>query len=53
MKSPERVTIALDEETAGLFKKMKEDLGISASELMRESLKFFGKHKMLFDFAED
>jgi hypothetical protein len=53
MKSPERVTIALDEETAGLFKKMKEDLGISQSELMRESLKFFGKHKMLFDFAED
>ena len=26
MKSPERITIALDEETAGLFKKMKEDL---------------------------
>jgi hypothetical protein len=53
MKSPERITIALDEETAGLFKKMKEDLGMSQSELMRESLKFFGKHKMLFDFAED
>ena len=47
MKSPERITIALDEETAGLFKKMKEDLGMSQSELMRESLKFFGKHKML------
>ena len=53
MKSPERITIALDEETAGLSKKMKEDLGMSQSELMRESLKFFGKHKMLFDFAED
>jgi hypothetical protein len=53
MKSPERITIALDEETAGLFKKMKEDLGMSQSELMRESLKFFGKHKMLFEFAED
>jgi len=53
MKSPERITIALDEETVGLFKKMKEDLGMSQSELMRESLKFFGKHKMLFDFAED
>jgi hypothetical protein len=47
MKSPERITIALDEETASLFKKMKEDLGLSQSELMRESLKFFGKHKSL------
>ena len=53
MKSPERITIALDAETAGLFRKMKEDLGMSQSELMRESLKFFGKHKMLFEFAED
>lgn len=53
MKSPERITIALDEETAGLFKKMKEDLGLSQSELMRESLKFFSKHKPLFEFAED
>jgi len=53
MKSPERITIALDEETAGLFKKMKDDLGISQSELMRESLKFYSKHKSLFEFAED
>ncbi len=53
MKSPERITIALDEETAGLFKKMKEDLGMSQSELMRESLKFYGKHKALFDISED
>ncbi len=53
MKSPERITIALDEETTGLFKKMKEDLGMSQSELMRESLKFYSKHKSLFEFAED
>ena len=53
MKSPERITIALDEETAGLFKKMKDDLGISQSELMRESLKFYSKHKSLFEFTED
>ena len=53
MKSPERITIALDEETAGLFKKMKEDSGMSQSELMRESLKFFSKHKSLFELAED
>ncbi len=42
MKSPERITIALDEETVGLFKKMKEDLGMSQSELMSEALNFFG-----------
>jgi hypothetical protein len=53
MASPERITIALDEETASLFWKMKEDLGLSQSELMRESLKFYGKHKSLFEFAED
>jgi len=53
MKSPERITIALDEETAALFKKMKEDSSMSQSELMRESLKFFAKHKMLFEYAED
>jgi hypothetical protein len=53
MKSPERITIALDEETAGLFKKMKDDLGLSQSELMREALKFYGKHRSLFDLSED
>jgi hypothetical protein len=53
MKPPERITIALDEETAGLFKKMKDDLGMSQSELMREALKFYGKHRSLFDLAED
>jgi len=53
MKAPERITIALDDETAGLFKKMKEDLGISQSEMMREALKFYAKHRNLFDFVED
>jgi len=36
MKAPERITIAMDEETFELLKKMKEDLGVSQSELMRE-----------------
>ena len=53
MKLPGRVTIALDEGTAGLFRELKDDLGISQSELMREALKFFGKHKMLFEFSDD
>ncbi|MDM7934008.1 MAG: ribbon-helix-helix protein, CopG family, partial [Methanothrix sp.] len=53
MKSPERITVALDNETAGLFRKMKEDLGMSQSELMREALKFYGRHRSLFELAED
>ncbi|MDD1758729.1 MAG: ribbon-helix-helix protein, CopG family [Methanotrichaceae archaeon] len=53
MKSPERITIALDEDTAGLFKKLREDLGLSQSELMREALKFYGKHRSLFDLADN
>jgi hypothetical protein len=35
MKAPERITI----------EKMRADLGISQSELMREALKFYSKHK--------
>jgi hypothetical protein len=52
-KSLERVTIALDVGTASLFKKLRDDSGLSQSELMREALKFYGKHRSLFDLAED
>lgn len=50
---PERVTIALDDGTVELFKKMKKDMEVSQSELMREALKFFGRHKMLFELSDD
>ncbi|HUV79944.1 MAG TPA: ribbon-helix-helix protein, CopG family [Candidatus Bathyarchaeia archaeon] len=53
MKAPERITIAMDEETFELFKKTKEELRVSQSELMREALKFYSKHKTLFEFIED
>jgi hypothetical protein len=53
MKLPERITIALDERTVDLFKKMKEDTGMSQSELMREALKFYAKHKKLFEFSDE
>jgi hypothetical protein len=53
MNMPVRVTISFDEETAELFKNLKKNMGISQSELMRESLKFFGKHKMLFEFFDE
>ncbi len=49
MKVPERVTIALDEETAELFKKAKAELRVSQSELMREALKFYCKYRTLFE----
>lgn len=52
-KAPERVTIALDAEAAKLFREMREDLGISQSELMREALKFYSKHKALFDSVDE
>ncbi len=53
MKAPERITIAMDKETSEVLKKMKEDLGISQSELMREALKFYSKHRTLFESIED
>ena len=33
MKAPERITIAMNEDTFGIFKNMREDPGISQSEL--------------------
>ncbi len=53
MKAPERITIAMDKDTFEVFKKLKQDLGVSQSELMREALKFYSKHKELFEFVED
>jgi hypothetical protein len=49
---PERITISLDERTADLFWNLKNNMGVSQSELMREALKFFGKHKSLFESSE-
>ena len=49
MKPPERVTVALDEDTFAVFKKMRDDFGISQSELMREALKFYSKYRTLFE----
>ncbi len=49
VKIPNRVTIALDDETSFLVKRMKEELEISQSELFRKSLKFFNKYSKIFD----
>lgn len=53
MKAPERITVAMDEDAFAILKKMRDDLGISQSELMREALKFYSKHKTLFESIED
>ena len=53
MKVPERVTIALDEETFEVFKKAKAELRTSQSELMREALKFYSKYRTLFEPVDE
>lgn len=52
-KAPWRITIAMDEDTFTMFKKMQDELGVSQSELVREALKFYNKHRMLFESIED
>jgi len=36
-----------------LFKKLQEELGLSQSELLREALKFYSKHRTLFESIND
>jgi len=49
MKTPTRITIALDNETSGLVEKMKKEMKSSQSELVRQSLIFYYENK---DFAD-
>ncbi len=53
MKNPVRVTTALDEEIADLFEKMRVDLKLSQSELLRRALLFYHKHKVLHNSVTD
>jgi hypothetical protein len=46
------VTVSFDDETAAIFKDMVKRPGISQSELMRTALKFYSKHKALFDSVD-
>lgn len=43
------VTISFDEESAGIFRDLKKDLVGSQSELMRTALRFYSRHKALFE----
>ncbi|MBD3255236.1 MAG: ribbon-helix-helix protein, CopG family [Candidatus Lokiarchaeota archaeon] len=45
LKKLDRVTFSLDEDTARLLLEMKDNLSISQSELIRNSIKFYYKYK--------
>jgi len=53
MKTPERITVALDEDTFTVFKEMQDELKISQSELIREALRFYNKYRVLIESVED
>ncbi len=44
-----RVTISFDDESAAISRNLKKDIGISQSKLMRTALKFYSRHKALFE----
>jgi len=50
-KGPEKflVTISFDRESAGIFREMKDGLVGSQSELLRTALRFYSRHKALFE----
>ncbi len=45
MPNPTRITIALDDETENILKKLSKEMGISYSALVRAALKFFSQNK--------
>jgi len=53
-KGPEKfvVTVSFDDETAAIFRDLKKGIGISQSELMRTALKFYSRHKALFESVD-
>ena len=50
-KGPDKflVTISFDRESAGIFREMKDGLVGSQSELLRTALRFYSRHKALFE----
>jgi hypothetical protein len=50
MRNPVRVTIAFDEESYGIFRKLKERLRQSQSEIIRNALRFYYAHQDLEDY---
>lgn len=51
MKNSVRITVALDKETNDLIEKMKEEMKVSRSELIRQVLRFYNENKILTDVS--
>jgi len=51
MKTPTRITIALDDETSVLIEKMKNEMKTSQSELVRQALTFYYENKNFADVS--
>jgi hypothetical protein len=49
IKNITRITIALDNDTNNLLEKLKKDLGLSQSELLRQALRFYSENEKLTD----
>jgi len=51
MKNPVRITVALDKETNDLIEKMKDEMKVSQSELIRQVLRFYNENRILTDVS--
>ena len=49
MKTPTRVTIALNTETSSLFDELKKETKLSQSGVMRRALRFYSENKEVID----
>ena len=49
MKNPVRITVALDEEMTELLEKIKGEIGLSQSELIRQALRFYHENRAIMD----
>ena len=53
MKNPERITVALDEETASILDKMTSDEDASKSEMVRNAIKFYQENEELRKYNQE
>ena len=51
MKNQIRITVALDRETNDLIEKMRKEMKVSRSELIRRVLRFYYENKALTDVS--
>jgi hypothetical protein len=49
MKNPTRITVAFDQSTANLLKKISKEAELSQSEIMRRALRFYYENRALAD----